>query len=198
MKFFMALLALCFATVSFAKKQIVSIDASDLSYSGGLYLKNDNGKSPNRDTTTFRFNLNYGQDLADYVGLMWRARIFINRQEVDYGSNNDTLSTSWGGAAGFIYNFDSEKIKDTFFAGAMLGVERETIGYGSEDQSGFNIFTDLEFGKRFDLGNYSIANITYAPTLGLSFIRYGGDIRDDLFKSGNEIKFNFLKFDIIF
>ena len=74
---------------------------------------------------------------------------------------------------------------------------RYEIG-NQDDQSGFNIFTDLEVGKRFDMGAYSVANISYAPSFSLTLKRYGGDIRDDYYRSGNEIKINFLKFDILF
>lgn len=187
-------------SVSFASAQtrIVTVDAFDFTYTGGLLIKSDNGKGPDRDETTFRLNLNFAQNWEQYVGLMWKARAYINREDVDFGSS-DYLETRWGAAGGFLYNFDAENVKESFFASAMIGVERATYEVGKgEDQSGFNIFTDLEAGKRFDLGRYSVVNIAYAPSLSLTFKRYGGDIRDEYFRSGNEIKINFLKFDILF
>ena len=66
------------------------------------------------------------------------------------------------------------------------------------DNSGFNFSLKLEGGKRFDLGQYSVANISYAPTIALTLKRYGGDIRDEFFKSSRELAFHFLKFDILF
>lgn len=198
MKFLMALLVLMTSVIASAQSKIVSIDAFDFSYTGGLLIKTDNGKGPDRDETTFRLNLNYAQNLDQYVGLMWKARVFINREDSEYRSS-DYQETRWGAAGGFLYNFQSENVKESFYAGALVGLERATYEIGSlDDQSGFNIFTDLEVGKRFDMGTYSVANLSYAPNFTLTLKRYGGDIRDDYFRSGNEIKINFLKFDILF
>jgi hypothetical protein len=198
MKLLVLVFALLTSVIASAQTKLVSIDAFDLAYSGGLLIKNDNSKGPDREETTFRFNLNYAQSIEQYVGLMWKVRGFINRQDVDQGSN-DYTEFRWGAAGGFLYNFQAENIKESFFAGALVGLERATYEIGSaDDESGFNIFTDLEFGKRFDLGQYSIANISYAPTFSITLKRYGGDIRDEYYKSGSEIKINFLKFDILF
>lgn len=199
MKLVLALIVLVTSAVASAQTRIVSIDAFDLAYSGGLLVKDDNGKGPDREETNFRFNLNYAQNWDQYVGVMWKVRAFINRQDIEFGGNNDYEETRWGGAAGALYNFDASDIKNSFFAGAMLGIERATYQVGNaQDESGFNIFTDLEGGKRFDLGQYSVANISYAPSIQVTLKRYGGDIRDRYYKSGKEIKFNFLKFDILF
>jgi hypothetical protein len=198
MKLLIAAFVLAASSFSFAQNRIVSIDAFDFSYTGGLLIKSDKADGPDRDETTFRLNLNYAQNWDQYVGVMWKGRAYINRQEVDQ-SGNDVVQSSWGAAAGALYNFQNDNIKESFFAGALLGIERATFeNNGKNDQSGFNFFTDLEFGKRFDLGQYSAANISYAPTFAITLKRYGGDIRDDYYKSGNEIKFNFLKFDILF
>lgn len=197
MKFLLALVLLVSSVIASAQSRIVSIDAFDLSYTGGLLIKSDSGKGADRDETTFRVNLNYAQNWDQYVGVMWKAKAFINREDVDWGG--DSLVSTWGAAGGFLYNFQAENIKESFFAGALVGIERMTLEQGGlDDQSGFNIFTDLEVGKRFDLGQYSVANISYAPTFVLTLKRYGGDLRDDYFRSGNEIKINFLKFDILF
>jgi hypothetical protein len=198
MKIIFALLILSFSFSVLAQTRIVSVDAYDLSYTGGLLIKSDNGKSEDREQIKFRLNLNYAENWEKYVGVMWKARVFINRDSVDFGSN-DTLETSWGGAGGFIYNFNSDNIKESYFASASVGLERATYEVGStDDESGFNIFGDLEGGKRFDLGQYSVANISFAPSVALTLKRYGGDIRDTYYKNGSELKLNFLKFDILF
>lgn len=197
MKFLLAMVLLVSSVIASAQSRIVSIDAFDLSYTGGLLIKSDSGKGADRDETTFRLNLNYAQNWDQYVGLMWKAKAFINREDVDW--SGDSLTSTWGAAGGFLYNFQADNIKESFFAGALIGLERMTLEQGGQDdKSGFNIFTDLEFGKRFDLGQYSVANISYAPTFALTLKRYGGDLRDEYFRSGNEIKINFLKFDILF
>lgn len=198
MKFLLALVLLVSSVFASAQSRIVSIDAFDLSYSGGLVLKNDSGKSPKREEVTFKLNLNYAQALEQYVGVMWKAKVFFNREDVDWGAY-DALNSSYGAAGGILYNFQPENIKESFYAGAMIGIERASIeGLGKSDKSGFNFFTDLEAGKRFDLGAYSIASIAYSPSLAVTFKRYGGDLRSSYFKTGNEIKLNFLKFDILF
>ena len=198
MKLLAALIALTLVSVASAQSRIVSIDAFDFAYSGGLLVKTDRGSGSDLEESTFRLNLNYAQNWEKYVGAMWRGRVFINRQERDFGVN-DNLETSWGAAGGLLYNFQADKIKESFFAAAMIGLERAVYEIGSsDDEAGFNIFTDIEVGKRFDLGNYSVANISYSPTFAMTFKRYGGGIRDNYFTSGSEIKFNFLKFDVLF
>ena len=129
---------------------------------------------------------------------MWKAQLNFNREDTDFGGL-DTFYSSYGLAGGFLYNFQAEDIKNSFLAGASVGIERATYEYGSsDDESGFNMFMQVEGGKRWDLGTYSVANISYAPTVSVLFKRYGGDIRDEYFRSGNEIRFNFLKFDVLF
>lgn len=198
MKLLIALVVLASSSLAVAQSRIVSIDAFDLSYTGGLLIKSDNAKGSDRDETTFALNLNYAQNLEQYVGLMWKAKAYIHREDVDYGVN-DYKETRWGGAGGLLYNFQSEDIKNSMYAGALIGIERANYEVGTaSDKSGFNIFTDLEGGKRWDMGQYSAANISYSPSLAITLKRYGGDIRDRYYKSGNEIKINFLKFDILF
>jgi hypothetical protein len=199
MKILIAMLALMTSVIANAQTtRIVTIDAFDFAYSGGLMLKNDNAEGSDREETTFRLNLNFAQSLEQYAGLMWKARAYINREDTEFGAF-DYQETRWGGAGGLLYNFQPDNVKESFFASGMVGLERATYEIGNnDDESGFNIFTDLEIGKRFDMGAYSVANISYAPSLSLTFKRYGGDIRDEYFKSGSEMKINFLKFDILF
>jgi hypothetical protein len=168
-----------------------------MAYSGGLSFKHDEGKNDDRDTTTFKFNLNYAQNLEQYVGLMGKAQVYWNRVEEDFGG--DSLSSEFGVGGGLLYNFQAEDIKNSFMAGIMLGIERATYEFqGADDEAGFNLFMNFEGGKRWDLGSYSVANISYAPTVALNLKRYGGDIRDTYFKNSRELRFNFLKFDILF
>lgn len=198
MKVLIALIAMAMSTAAIAQKRIVSVDAFDLAYSAGLSFRHDDGKGPDRDTTNFRLNLNYAQSIEQYVGLMWKAQVNFNRTDVDFGSS-DAFESTYGVAGGLLYNFNAEDIKNSFLAGAQFGIERATYEFGSsDDESGFNMFVQFESGKRWDLGTYSVANISYAPTVSVLFKRYGGDIRDEYFKSGNEIRFNFLKFDVLF
>jgi hypothetical protein len=198
MKLILVLVLSLFSITAFAQNRIVSIDAFDFSYTGGLSFKHDKGKHDDQDTTTFKINLNYAQSIEEYVGLMWKAQAYWNRVDVDYGSS-DSLTSEFGVAGGVLYNFNAEDIKNSFMAGALLGIERATYELGGQDdESGFNFFVNLEGGKRWDLGSYSVANISYAPTVALVLKRYGGDIRDEYFKNGREVRFNFLKFDILF
>lgn len=198
MKMIIALVVMAMSTAAFAQKRIVSVDAFDLTYTGGLSFKHDEGKDDDQDTTTFKLNLNFAQNIEQYMGLMWKAQVNFNRYDIDYG-RNDAFQSSYGVAGGLLYNFQYDDIKNSFMAGALVGIERMTIEEGpKDDESGFNGFLLFEGGKRFDLGNYSVANISYAPTISLTLKRYGGGIREEYFKSGNEFRINFLKFDILF
>ncbi|MBA2405876.1 MAG: transporter [Bdellovibrionales bacterium] len=197
MKLLLAVVLTVFSMMSFAQTRIVSIDAFDMAYSGGLSFKHDEGKDDDRDTTTFKFNVNYAQNLEQYVGLMWKAQVYWNRIDEDFGG--DRLTSEFGVGGGMLYNFQPDDIKNSIMAGAVIGLERATYELqGKDDEAGFNLFLNLEAGKRWDLGSYSVANISYAPTISLNFKRYGGDIRDEYFKNSRELRFNFLKFDILF
>lgn len=198
MKLLIAVLVLVSASFASAQTRIVSIDAFDFSYTGGILIKKDNAKSgDDYEETTFKLNLNYAQAMPEYVGLMWKAMAFWNREDIDY--QGDSLNNRFGAAGGFLYNFQAEDIKNSFLAGSMAGIERQTLEVnGRDDEAGFNFFVLFEGGKRFDMGSYASANISYAPTLSFQWKRYGGDIRDELFKTGTELKINFLKFDILF
>ncbi len=201
MKLILVLLVSLLPVIASAQTKIVSIDAFDYSYAGGLSFKHDEAKrsSNNRDTTTFKFNLNYAQNLPEYVGLMWKAQAYWNRESIDYNRYGDTLNSTFGAAGGVLYNFQADNIKNSIFAGAMLGIERQTMELQSgTDKSGFNFSLNFEGGKRWDLGSYSSANISYAPTVAFIWKRYGGTIRDDYFTSSRDLRFNFLKFDILF
>jgi len=198
MKLIIAFAVLMTSFAAFSQNRIVSIDAFDLSYTGGLLIKSDDGKkgTDDRDETTFRFNLNYAQNWEQYVGLMWKAKFHFNREDVNW--NTDTLNSNFGVAGGLLYNFQAEDIKNSIYAGVMIGLERATFEQGNNDESGINFSTELEGGKRWDLGQYAKINISYAPSVSFAYKRYGGDIRDNFFKNGTELKLNFLKFDVLF
>ncbi len=197
------ILALSFFIASFAataQSRLVSIDAFDMSYTGGLLVgsRNAAGNRKDEDETTFRLNLNYAQSLPQYEGLMWKAQVFFNRTDIDQGSN-DTLDSRFGLAGGLLYNFQPSDIKNSFLASALMGLERQTIEEaGADDESGLNMFLLLEGGKRWDMGEYAKINISYAPTIAFQWKRFGGDLRDEYYKSATELRFNFLKFDILF
>lgn len=178
--------------------RIVSIDAFDLSYTGGLVFKTDNTKSgSDRRATQFRFNLNYAQDINNTQGLMIKALAFYNREKTKWGG--ESLESDLGVAGGLLYNLDHRNVKNSLFIAALGGVERARIEHkGLGAKKGVNFFLITEAGKRWDLGRYSVVNISYAPTVSFEYKRYGGKIRDHYFKSGTELKFNFLKFDILF
>lgn len=199
MKFTIACLFLLVSMGALAQSRVVSIDAFDLSYGGGLAFKKDQAKTgSDRTESNFRFNLNFAQSLEQYAGLMWKAQLHANRSNVDYGSA-DAFESTYGLNGGLLYNFQPEDLKNSFMAGAMIGLERAAIEFGSNDRKeGFNMLFQAEGGKRWDLGQYSVANISYAPTVSFHYKRYGGDIRNEYYTSGSEIRFNFLKFDVLF
>jgi hypothetical protein len=198
MKLLLALIISALSMAAVAQTRIISVDAFDMAYTGGLSFKHNEGKDDDNDTTTFRFNLNYAQAMPEYVGLMWKAQVYWNREEVDF-KGADSLESEFGVSGGLLYNFQAEDIKNSYMASALVGLERGTYELaGSDDEAGFNMLLKLEGGKRFDLGAYSVANISYAPTVSLELKRYGGDVRDTYYKNSRDIRFNFLKFDILF
>lgn len=198
MRILVLLAALLCVAAAKAQDRIISVDAGQLSYAGALVFKNDKGKggTKDRETNEFKINLNYAQKLADYPQLMIKGIGRIERNEVDQGA--DATNSIWALSGGILINHDPADIKNSMFAGAQVGVEWETIDNYTDDESGLNLTLGVEAGKRWDMGSYSVANISYAPTLELLYRRYGGDIRDEFYTSGTEVKLNFLKFDILF
>ena len=198
MKLLALVIALTAVSFAHAQSRIVSVDAFDMSYTGGLLIKSDNAKrGDDRDETTFKLNLNFAQSLPQYEGLMWKAQAYFNREDVDWG--NDELNSRFGAAGGLLYNFQPSDMNNSFFASGSAGLERQTVELqNTDDESGFNLFFLFEGGKRWDMGEYAKLNLTYAPTVSFQWKRYGGDIRDEYFKTGTEFKINFLKFDILF
>jgi hypothetical protein len=160
MKILVIVMALLVSAVASAQSRIVSVDAFDFSYVGGFVFGSQKGAkgASDRDETTFKLNLNYAQNIPQYVGLMWKGAFYFNRQDVDWGT--DSLQSAFGFKAGIIYNFQAEDVKNSIFLGSMVGIERATIeANGQDDESGMNLMWDLEGGKRWDLGKWAVANI---------------------------------------
>jgi len=198
MRILVILAALLCVAAARAQDRIVSIDAGQLSYAGALVFKNDKGKgsTKDRESNEFKLNLNYAQKLADYPQMMIKGIGRIERNDVDQGA--DATNSIWALSGGILFNHDAADIKNSMFAGAQVGFEWETIDNYTDDESGLNLTLGVEAGKRWDMGSYSVANISYAPSFELMYRRYGGDIRDEFYTSGTEVRLNFLKFDILF
>jgi len=197
MRILVILAALLCVAAARAQDRIVSIDAGQLSYAGALVFKDDKGKgsTKDRETNEFKLNLNFAQKLADYPQMMIKGIGRIERNDVDQGA--DATNSIWALSGGVLFNHDAADIKNSMFVGAQVGFEWETIDDFNDKESGINFTLGVEAGKRWDMGSYSVANISYAPSLELLYRRYGGDIRDEFYTSGTEIKLNFLKFDIL-
>ncbi len=198
MKILIVMAALLCVAAARAQDRVVSIDAFDLGYTGGILFKSDKGKGnrKDRDENNFRLNLNYAQKLPDVPQMMIKGVARMERSNVDH--NSDTTNSVYAFSAGVLLNQDAADVKNSLFAGAQAGFEWQSIDDGTDDETGLNLVFSAEGGKRWDMGSYSAANISYAPSIELLFRRYGGDIRDEFYTSGTEVKLNFLKFDILF
>ncbi len=199
MKILVLFAALLCVAAARAQNRIVSVDAFQLGYSGGLMFKKDSGKgdTKDRDQNQFKVNANFAQTINEYPNLMFKGVARIERNHLDQGG--DTTNSVWALSAGVVVNHDASDIKNSMFAGVLVGGEWETIDVqGQDDENGLNIVFNAEAGKRWDMGHYAMANISYAPTFEFVFRRYGGGIRDEYYTSGTELKINFLKFDVLF
>lgn len=198
MRLLVLIAALVCVAAARAQERLVSVDAFDLGYTGGLLFKSQKGASSHdgRDSNDFRLRLNYAQNLEGHEGLMWKAVTHINRVHDNVG--DDTTNSTWGLTGGVLYNFDAADIKNSGFVGFQAGLEWQHIEDGVDDESGMNFLSAIEGGKRWDMGRYAMAAISYAPTIELGYRRYGGGIHDNIYKSGTELKLSFLKFDVMF
>jgi hypothetical protein len=194
-------LLLAFLLCVFAAKaqdRLVSIDAFDLGYAGGWVFRNNDPKD-GKDVSSndFRINLNYAQKISPWgENLMGKGVVRISRLHEDEGANS--TNSVWGVTGGLLYNVDATDVKNSFYVGGQAGFEWQTIDDGTNDESGLNILVGAEAGKRWDMGSYASTMISYAPNVELWYRRYGGDIRDEFYTSGNEVRLNFLKFDVMF
>ena len=197
-RLFLVLSFLAFTLSALASEKIISINAFDLGYSGGLALTNNKAKSgDDQKVNEFKINLNYAQSHERLpVGMMIKGVVNIDRTNSDY--NNKQTNSNFGVSVGLLHNYQNNDLKNSFFTGGQVGVARQVIDNGTDDESGMNLSFYLEAGKRWDLGTYSVANISYAPTIDFKYTRYGGDIRDNFFTRGTDFRINFLKFDILF
>ncbi len=197
MKLLVLLVAL-FCVAAARAERIVSIDSSTLSYTGALNFKSDSAvkNKSDRDSNHFGLSINFAQTLTQYPQLMFKGVGRHQRDNVDQGASDNTNSI-FALSGGLLYNLDHQDIANSMFAGFQFGTEFQTIDDGTKD-SGLNFTLGVEAGKRWDMGKFSMTKISYAPTFEFLVRRYGGDIRDERFNNGTELKFNFLKFDVIF
>ena len=199
MKILVLFAALLCVAAARAQNRIVSVDAFQLGYSGGLMFKKDSGKgdTKDRDQNQFKINANFAQTVKEYPNLMFKGVVRAEHTRMDQGG--DTTNSVWGLSVGVILNHDAADIKNSMFAGAQIGGELQRVDEpGQSNEKGLNIVFNAEVGKRWDMGHYAMANISYAPTFEFVFRRYGGGIRDEYYTSGTELKINFLKFDVLF
>lgn len=183
---------------AFAQERLVSIDAFQLGYAGGLVFKNDDAKrGKDRNINDFQLQLNYAQVVPSWgPNLMAKGILRVERTHQEQATKS--TNSLWGVTGGLLYNVDANDIKNSAFFGGQFGLEYQTIDDGARDESGINMLVAVEGGKRWDMGRYASAMISYAPSIEGLYRRYGGDIRDHFYKSGTELKFNFLKFDVMF
>lgn len=198
MRILITVLAMLFATAASAQNRLVSIDAFDLGYAGGLVFRNtDVKRGDDAHRNDFQIKLNYAQTIESWSpNLMGKGIVRIARSHEDEGANS--TNSLWGFTAGVLYNTDAADVKNSLFVGGQVGFEWQTIDDGTNDESGINMVLGVEGGKRWDMGRYASTAISYSPSIEALYRRYGGDIRDEFYKSGTELKFNFLKFDVMF
>ncbi len=181
-----------------AQDRLVSIDAFDLGYAGGLLFQNDDGADrKDRNANDFRLRLNYAQKMPEWhEALMLKGIVRVERRHED--AEADTTNSVWAASGGALYNFDPADTKNSAFVGGQFGLEWMTIEDAADEDSGINMVFSVEGGKRWDMGEFASAMISYAPSIEAAYRRYGGDIRETFYKSGTEFKLSFLKFDIMF
>lgn len=181
-----------------AQQRLVSVNAFDLGYSGGLSFKSDDARrGDDSNSNDFRLGVNYAQTIPAWSeNMMGKGAVRIQRIHEDQGANS--TNSMWAFTGGILYNFDATDIKNSGFWGVQAGLEWQTMDDGVTDESGLNLVAGVEAGKRWDMGNYASTMISYAPTIDFFYRRYGGGIRDEFYKSGTELRLNFLKFDIMF
>lgn len=198
MRMLLLIATLMSASLAHAQDRLVSIDATDLSYAGGLVFKNfDSKRGDDRHVNDFQIKLNYAQIVPSWSpNLMAKGILRIARTYDDQGANS--TNSVWALTGGLLYNTNAADVKNSLYFGGQFGLERQTIDDGTDDESGFNMVFGVEGGKRWDMGRYATTAISYAPSIEALYRRYGGGIRDEFYKSGTELKINFLKFDIMF
>lgn len=153
--------------------------------------------------------LNYAYRLSART----QVGVFIETTHREYffekktgGKSTSELQTNSFGLF-VIYNF-SDQITDSLFSGLSLSQNNyeEEISHDFADEEGKNPleFDDIGFtieivlGKRFNLSNWKIEHLTYAPQMSFFHRTHGKDLDDQKLGDGFGINFQIIKFDFLF
>lgn len=104
-----------------------------------------------------------------------------------------------------IYNF-SDNFEESFYLGVGIGKENHkdetkdtTGGTTDKTESEYDVTGYMvQFGKRFNLKNLGIQNLTYSPGISYHHGTVGGDLEDSGVNSISMFTIDVVKFDLLF
>ncbi|HXH73519.1 MAG TPA: hypothetical protein VNJ08_01040 [Bacteriovoracaceae bacterium] len=188
-------------------RHIISMGSDGFGWSGvGEQFKWDKSKN-----TSDNVEESEGSLELNYLYLM-RNRMMVGG-EISYATekivvkdvNDDIIKSeedkaSIGLSVG--YNFADNLMESWWIKGTLARVTQENklkrtaMSPVRNDVSGNAL--KFALGKRFNLANFNLLNIAYAPSIELSSVKYGSSADDMGLDSSTEVTINFIKFDLLF
>ncbi len=196
------LMVALFATSAMAQDEnMITLNASDYQVGGTFTILEDelNVGDPT-DTNTLNFAINYARKFSEQWQLRGLAK--VSRAKIENNDSSEKETVSYQLAAGPVFNIGNQ-IKDSFYIGLMLGLDmstrEDTAANGtSTERDGLNTYAEIDFGKRFDIGDLGPVNFAYSPGLSYQVYTYGGDFDDiDGRDSKNTITFHLIRLDVL-
>lgn len=153
------------------------------------------------------FNVNYAYRLGSnfQLGGIIANEVETSEVKADAGGKIKSEDSSFSIYLVGTYNF-SENFAESFYLSAGLGKEfnksetKDTTG-GTIDKTETDYDVTgylIQFGKRFNLENLGIKNLTYSPGIMFHHWTVGGDLEDSGVNSLTQVTLDVVKFDLLF
>lgn len=189
----------------------VMVNNEGFGYGGSIERADTKSSSPFKDVSILHDNLsfNYAYRVSDriQIGVFYQHQQYKGNLTNKRGGDADIKKNSSHYGLFAQYNFHDDLPK-AWYTGVMAAQinDEENVGHEfteAEAKAPFELddtgyFFQLYVGKRFSLDKMGINNITYSPKVGLYARTYGKDFRDQGFKGGQGVTFEFIRFDVLF
>lgn len=209
-KLLVAVLVSSFSLVAFAKraqpKHIISIGTGGFGWSGVAQVfewDKDKSGTKNHEASKSELYLNYSYVFESRVMLGALILSKTSKSEINYTDGDKTTSESSDAELGVSlgYNFNEDLFNSWWIQGIVSsGKHREKTKNSAGNKKynyGFSALY-IKGGKRINLDFWGLKNISYNPSLTIASATTSGDAEDAGFEKMTHVKFEIIKFDILF
>lgn len=115
---------------------------------------------------------------------------------------DETTTSSLAFSLGYNFNedlYNSWWIKASLGGGSMEFESKDTSSSPQKSEADIGVgFFIFEVGKRFSFDSWGLKNFSYAPSIAVMSASYDDDADDAGLESSTSVRFDILKFDILF